>query len=126
MTKRRQFVSLVCGNPERLINLQHQLHQSGISSYCTQSLTNLDVAAPEWATAIVVFPDELSVDDVSEFLRQLRRTRSRPAVVLVTSEEQRLASRIDADRRMIRALILPKPSSAEDILGAIRGHARAG
>ena len=73
-----------------------------------------------------IFPDELSEDDVGEFLRQLRRLRSRPVVVLVTSEEQRLGSRIDDDRRMVRALILPKFSSAEDILGAIRGQAKAG
>ena len=126
MTIRCQFVSLVCGDPEQLIKLQQHLHRSGISSYCTQSVTNLGVAAPEWATAIVVFPDELSGEDVGEFLRQLRRVRSRPAVVLVTSEEQRLASRIEADRRMVRALILPKPSSAEDVLSAIRSQARAG
>jgi hypothetical protein len=118
--RERQFVSLVCSNPEHLINLQQRFHQSGFSSYCTPSVTNLDVAAPEWATAVVVFPDELAEDHVDEFLRQLRRMRSRPVVVLVTSDERRLASRIDTDRRMLRPLILASPSSADEILSAIR------
>jgi hypothetical protein len=122
MTRERQFVSLVCGKPEQLIDLQRRFHQSGISSYCTPTITDLAVAAPDWATAVVVFPDELSEDHVGEFLRELRRMRSRPVVVLVTSDERRLASRIDADRRMVRPLILPQPSSAEEILSVIRGQ----
>jgi hypothetical protein len=116
------FVSIVCSGPDELDNLQLYLGRAGMSSYSTPNIETLDIAAPESAAAIILFPDELEDDKVREFLRRLGQLLSQPLVLVVTRHPEHLGSIIRADERMIPALIFASPCSAAEMILALRTH----
>jgi hypothetical protein len=116
------FVSIVCSGPDELDGLQLWLGRAGMSSYSTPNIETFDIAAPESAAAVIVFPDNLAENKIREFLRRLGQLLSEPLVLVVTRHPDRFGSMIHADERMIPALIFASPCSPPEILLALRAH----
>ena len=120
----RPFVSIVCGNRDEFGKLQLKLGAAGISSFSTQNIENVEIAAPGWAVAVVIYPDHFAEADLRTFMRQLGRMRPRPHVMVVTDNPERFGASILADRQMAPAEIFARPSRVSDIASAIRAHVR--
>ena len=118
-------VAIVSANPETLDGLQAYLSGAGIPSHCTRAVLDLNMVAPQRATAAVIFPDEFEEPQVLALMRQLRRSRPRFLSLIVTREPQRFHEVVQVDGRSLPPIILPKPSFGWDILDAIRAHANA-
>jgi hypothetical protein len=114
------FVSIVCSGPDELDNLQLHLGRAGMSSYSTPKIETLDIAAPESAAAIILFPDQLVDDKVREFLRRLGQLRFPPLALVITRDAERWGSIIRSDERMVPAFILSSPCSVPELLRALR------
>ena len=116
------FVSIICSGPDELDGLQLSLGRAGMSSYSTPNIETLDIAAPESAAAVILFPDELEDIKVREFLRRLGQLLSEPLVLVITHDPKRLGAIIRSDERMVPALIFASPCSAGELLLALRTH----
>jgi hypothetical protein len=117
------YVAIVSNNPETLDGLQTYLQQAGVPSHGTRALHDLNMVAPEFATAAVIFPDDFANDAAVALVRNLRRRRPRLLALIVTREPHRFRSLTDADGRSRPPLVLPRPSFGWDILDAIRADA---
>ena len=117
------YVSILSANPETLDGLQSYLDGVGVQSHCTRALSDIDMVAPQCATAAVIFPDDFQDDRVLALVRRLRHTRPHLLALLVTREPQRFHAVAEADDDSMPAIVLPKPSFGWDILDAIRAHA---
>jgi hypothetical protein len=128
LTKRRArrsdhpFVSIICSGPDELDDLQLCLGRAGLSSYSTPNIGALDIAAPESAVAVILFPDQLEDDKAREFLRRLGQLLSQPLLLMVTRELERWESMIRSDERMAPALLFASPCLPGEILLALRAH----
>jgi len=117
------YVSIVSKNPETLDGLQAYLKQVGVPSHGTRAVRDLDMAAPEFATAAVIFPDDFEDHEALALLRELRRLRPRLLALIVTREPTRFRSVTGPDGHSLPPIVLPRGSFGWDILDAIRAHA---
>src|SRR5258706_11385024 len=118
------YVAIVSKNRETVESLHAYLKQAGVASHGTRAVHDLDMVAPEFATAAVIFPDDFQHDEAFVLVRELRRLRPRLLSLIVTKEPTRFRSVTDADGRSLPPIVLPRPSFGWDILDAIRAHAR--
>lgn len=117
------YVSIVSANPETLDGLQSYLGGAGVPAHCTRALQDLEIVAPQSATAAVLFPDDFDDDQALTLVRQLRRTRPRLLFLIVTRAPHRFRNLLKPDGRSLTPVLLPKPTFGWDILDAIRAHA---
>ena len=115
-------MTIVSANPETLDGLQSYLGGAGVPSHCTRALLDLEMVAPQCATAAVIFPDDFDDGVVLALVRTLRRIRPRLLSLIVTREPRRFHDVVQADGRSLPPIVLPKPSFGWDILDAIRAH----
>jgi hypothetical protein len=116
------YVSIVAGNPQTLDGLQSYLEQAGVASHSTRALLDLDMVAPAFATATVIFPDDFPDEDAFALLEQLRSERPRLLALIVTRQPARFRDAAAADGRSLPPIILPRPSFGWDILDVVRSH----
>ncbi len=95
------------------------LTQSGLMCSGTGLLDELP-AAPSGLDALVVFPDDFDVAELTRALRALRRARPRLLTVVVTGAPQQLEAALDLDGSR-QPLVLPKPAFGWTVVDAIRG-----
>jgi hypothetical protein len=117
------YVSIVSANVETLDRLQAYFGAAGVHARCTRAVHDLEHAAPTHATATVIFPDELDLERVCTFVRELRRHRPRTLALIVTREPQRFHALSRDDGRSPAPVVLPRPSFGWELLDAIRAHA---
>jgi hypothetical protein len=119
------YVSIVSANPETIDGLQAYFGGVGVPSQCTRAVQDLDMVAPDCATAAVIFPDDFADREVHSLIREIRRSRPKLLALLVTRTPQRFREAVEPDGRSLPPIVLPKPSFGWDILDAIRAHADA-
>jgi hypothetical protein len=117
------YVSIVSANPETLDGLQSYLGEAGVPSHCTGAVRDPATAAPPFAIAAVIFPDDFEQEAVRALMQQLRRTRPDLLSLIVTREPQRFVEMVQPDGRSLPPIMLPRPAFGWDILDAIRAHA---
>ncbi len=118
------YVTIVSRNPETLDGLQQYLGRAGVASRATRIVSDLDVIAPDHATATVIFPDDFNEDRVLGLVADLRRKRRHLTILLITSAPKRYRAALSAAGDASPApTILPKPLFGWAILDAIRGQA---
>jgi DNA-binding NtrC family response regulator len=110
-----QHVVVVARRAETLDGLHAYLDRLGVPSHCARTLDDLEHAAPEGMTALVVFPDDLAPGDVLASLATLRRDRPRVRTIVITRSPERF--RVDSVD-----VVLPRPAFGWDILDAILGR----
>jgi hypothetical protein len=118
---RSQRVAVVAQSPETVDGLAAYLGDSGITTSGCCALDELG-SLTSASTALVLFPDDFAGDVVLAALGDLRKTRPKLFILLVTKEPHRYASAVDPDGRSIPPLVLPKPSFGWSILDALRAN----
>jgi hypothetical protein len=112
-------VIVVADNPETVDGLLSYLDQSGIETFGSTTLTDLDRVVRSTA-AVVLFPDGYSCDQVIAHIDDLRATHPRVLLLLVTREPNRFRAFCEPTKKARGALILPRPSFGWSILDSIR------
>lgn len=110
-------VTIVAASAETLRGLQTYLSLAGVGARGTRQLGDVD---PEPCSAIVLFPDEFSLDEVLEELSRLRRDRPGILPLLVTREPERYGEVARAEEKGRAPVVIPKPAWGWTILDAIR------
>lgn len=117
------YVAIVSKSSETLEALEAYLKQVGVPSHGTRAVHDLSMAAPAFATAAVIFPDDFEAGEAFALVRELRRQRPHMLVVIVTREPARFRAISGAADRSAVPIVLPRPSFGWEILDAIRAHA---
>ncbi len=117
--RRTLHVTVVSSNAKTLKALSRYLSRAGAAVSGTRLLDQAVLVAPEWASAVVIFPDEFSAKAVSEALASLAEQRPTTLPVLVTAAPARFES-LRSVRDGLAPLVLPRPAWAWTILDAIR------
>ncbi len=113
--KTKEYVVVVAAREETLDGLHAYLDKLGVPCHCARATAEIERAAPEAVTAIVVFPDDLAEADVLASLSTLREGRPRVRTVVVTRSPERFRGpHVD--------VVLPRPAFGWDILDAILGR----
>jgi hypothetical protein len=119
---RPDHVTVVSKNPDTLDRLQEYFDASGVAAHGTRWVRKANAMIAPATTAVVLFPDEFSHADVVALITELRRTRPRVLLVIVTREPRKLEPVLLPDGRSVPPLVLPKPSFGWSILDAIRAR----
>jgi len=114
-------VTVVSDNAETQDGLQAYFDRSGVKTRGTRAL-RVPEAIASTTTAVVLFPDDFDHPGVLALIAELRRTRPRLLLLLITREPGRFEDAVAADGRSVVPLILPRPSFGWVILDAIRSH----
>ena len=113
---------ILSANPETLDGLQAYLVGVGLQSQSLRAVHDFEKAAPERATAAVIFPDDFGREEVLNLLRRTGRTQPGLLVVLVTREPQHFRIAMESDSRPHPLVLLARPCFGWDILDVIRTH----
>ena len=107
-------VTIVAASRETRDRMSRYLERAGLR---TQAVSKMDRALYRHPprTAVVVFPDELSLVGVLQGIARLHKARPRLVSLIVTRQPSRFASLSAA-----RTAILPKPAWGWSILEAIQ------
>jgi hypothetical protein len=111
---------VVAENPETIDALHDYLSRAGVSLRSSRQLLEVGSIAAH-ARALVLFPDEFELRQVSQVLALARSVRARLPILLITGAPQRFTAALDLTPPPI---VLPKPAFGWTILEAIRTHAR--
>ena len=117
-------VIIVSKKRATLRDLEAYLASAGCASHARTELVTAARGLPEAARALVLFPDDFAAPRVQAFLQQLRRSRPRLLVVVVTRDATRLGGGLEAGGRALPPLVLPLPPFGWEILEAIRSRGR--
>jgi hypothetical protein len=118
-------VSIVSNNPETLAGLERYLKSAGVDSHSACAVGDLAAAAPEFTTAVVIFPDDFEAAAMIAFIAGVRRSRPRLLSLIITRDPNPFRPALAPDGRSMPPIVLPRPSFGWDILDAIRAHANA-
>jgi hypothetical protein len=110
-------VAIVSTNPETLDGLQSYLHDAGVAARGTRRIEDCPGIITSATIAVVIFPDDFSLERVRTELRVVRPSVLR---VLVTSRPQTFEPILGSRRSVI---VVPRPVWGWKILDAIRAHA---
>jgi hypothetical protein len=110
-------VIIVAASAETLDGLRAYLSLAGFDARGTRRLGDVD---PEPCSAVVLFPDEFSLDDVLAELSRLRRESPKILPLLVTREPERYGEVAQAEGEGRAPIVMPKPAWGWTILDAIR------
>jgi len=113
---------VVAANLETLENLRAYLANAGFVAHGSRRLA---LEARDQVTAIVVFPDDFTEDEVVAYLRQARTARPDLVLVTVTRTVRRFEAKTTRDGRPLDLIVLPRPAFGWMILESLRGRATA-
>ena len=110
-------VTIVAASAETLDGLQGYLSRAGVGATGSRELAAAH-ASP--CSAVVVFPDDFSPDEVMRELGRLRRERPNAVPLLVTGEPERYLRVAQVEGRGRAPVVMPRPAWGWMILDAIR------
>ncbi len=110
-------------NADTLERLRAYVEGAGVATEGRRSARNTG-AITAATSAVVLFPDDFGDAEVVRLIGELRRTRPRVLLVVVTREPKKLEPVLVPDGRSLPPLVLPRPSFGWSILDAIRAHGR--
>lgn len=116
-------VTVVSDNAETRDGLQAYFDRSGVEAHGTRVICAPGGIGPT-TTAVVLFPDDFDHSGVIALIAELRRTRPRLLLLIITREPHRFEAAVAPTGRSVLPLILPRPSFGWTILDAIRSHGR--
>jgi hypothetical protein len=116
-------VVIIAASRATVAELGTYLSNAGVVAGTAAALTG-PAAIPASVDAVILFPDELEVAEVTAGIAALRRARPRLLLVVVTGAPQRLRPALDPDGRSFPPIVLPRPAFSWTILDAVREHAR--
>jgi hypothetical protein len=114
-----QRVAIVSANPETLDGLQSYLQSAGITTRGTRRLEDRSELTAPSTVAVILFPDDFSLESVMKALAEMGASRPSILRVLVTGHPKTFEPLASGDRHV---LIVPRPVWGWTILDAIRAH----
>ncbi len=111
-------VTIVARSPETLDGLQAYLSRAGLGARGTR---DLEGAHAEPCSAVVLFPDGFSLEEVRDALERLRREKPGVLSLVITGEPARYLPFARQEGRGRPPVVMPRPAWGWMILDAIRG-----
>ena len=121
MALRKNSVTIISENPETVDGLHSYLSGAGVTSNARRTLLDARTL-PSSSSAVVLFPDEFSIEAVLKTIADLRGARPKVLILMVTATPQRFGKALATDGRSLPPIVLPKPAFGWTILDAIRAH----
>ncbi len=119
------LVTIVSQNASTLAGLDAYLRGVGAVTTSTGDLGRLVDVTPPTAAAVILFPDEYSLELVVQTLAALEKARPDVLAVVVTNEPGRFATPDAEEDPSASPLVMPKPAWAWTIMDAVRARLAA-